>query len=126
MSTVYILQNQHHHFLSKQGEWVNGRDANCLYKTALLDEALNQSVEVSSKDYTLRVSRIECEVNQRGVPIIDPALLPELPMAPSIDEDTDRGADAENCVDADSKVDTTGTTNPSVAEQPQNTAALDL
>lgn len=124
MSTVYILQNQHHHFLSKQGEWVNGRDANCLYKTALLDEALNQSVEVSSKDYTLRVSRIECEVNQRGVPIIDPALLPELPMASSVDENADD--DAESCIDADSKVDTTGTTNPSVAEQLQNTAALDL
>lgn len=70
MNTVYLLQNQRGEFLSKQGEWVDGREAGTLFKTPHKDEALNQKVEVNSKDYTLRIQLLECEQNNRGIPLI--------------------------------------------------------
>ena len=70
MKQVFILQNQHKQFLTKQGEWTDGRDGNSLYRTEHKDEAINQQFEASSKDYTLRLSLIQCNLNERGVPIV--------------------------------------------------------
>lgn len=68
MTTVFVLQNQHQQFLSKQQTWVDGRDAALLFRTEHKDEAINQVFEVSSKDYTLRVTPLRCSLNERGVP----------------------------------------------------------
>jgi len=77
MKTVFILQNQRKQFLSKQNEWVDGRDANTLFKTAHKDEALNQLFEASSKDYTQRVQLLECRLNDKNLPVIPEDQLPE-------------------------------------------------
>jgi hypothetical protein len=82
MNELFILQNQHKLFLGKQNAWVDGQDLNALYKSPYKDEAINQMVEVSAKDYTQRVKIISCTVNEKGLPEIDPAILPEpLPKA---------------------------------------------
>lgn len=78
MKNVFILQNQHQAFLNKHSEWVDGRDANVLFRTQHKDEAINQMVEVSSRDYTQRVHLLECEVNDRNNPIIADQHLPPL------------------------------------------------
>ncbi len=70
MSQVFILQNQQQQFLSKQNEWVDGRDAASLYKTSHKDEALNQMFEVNAKDYNQRIKILACEVSERGLPLI--------------------------------------------------------
>ncbi|GLS27122.1 hypothetical protein [Marinibactrum halimedae] len=70
MSNVYILQNQHKLFLTRQGEWTDGRDSTPLYRTANKDEALNQLFETNAKDYDQRISVIECETGSKGAPII--------------------------------------------------------
>jgi hypothetical protein len=70
MTTVFVLQNQHKQFLNKQKVWVDGRDASTLFRTEHQDEAINQVFEVSSKDYTLRVTARRCTLNERGVPQI--------------------------------------------------------
>jgi hypothetical protein len=78
MSELFILQNQHKLFLGKQNAWVDGQDPNVLYKTPYKDEAINQMVEVSAKDYTQRIRIVPCNPDEKGLPDIDPAILPEL------------------------------------------------
>lgn len=76
MSELFILQNQDQLFLGKQKDWLDGRDLGSLFKTAHKDEAINQMFEVGSKDYTQRVKVLSCTANEKGLPIIDPELLP--------------------------------------------------
>jgi len=77
MSDCFILQNQHKLFLGKHNNWVDGQDANALFKTPYKDEAINQKVEVSAKDFTQRIQILSCPLNDKGLPELDPALLPE-------------------------------------------------
>lgn len=86
MKKVFILQNQHKSFLNKHSEWVDGRDANTLFRTPHKDEALNQMFEASSKDYTQRVQLLECPLNERNIPVIAEEHLPPV-MAPAPAED---------------------------------------
>lgn len=76
MSELFILQNQDKLFLGKQKDWLDGRDLGGLFKTVHKDEAINQMFEVSSKDYTQRVKVLSCRANEKGLPIIEPELLP--------------------------------------------------
>ncbi|MBU2886326.1 hypothetical protein KO507_11175 [Gilvimarinus agarilyticus] len=62
--------------MSKQRAWVDGREAASLYRTPHRDEAVNEKFEVNSKDYSQRVTLVTCTLNDRGVPMIDPAILP--------------------------------------------------
>ncbi|MAZ88815.1 MAG: hypothetical protein CL693_14340 [Cellvibrionaceae bacterium] len=78
MATIFLLQNQHKSFLNKQGEWCSGREAASLYRTVHRDEALNQMIEVNSRDYTLRLKILECETNDRGLPLLKDEDLPPL------------------------------------------------
>ena len=83
MTQTFILQNQQKHFFGKNKEWVDGYDANALFKTIYKDEAINQMVEISSKDYTQRVRVIGCELNEKGLPVIDADIMPApLPKQP--------------------------------------------
>lgn len=77
MSELFILQNQDKLFLGRQNNWLDGRDLAALYKTAHKDEAINQMVEASSKDYKQRIKILSCSANEKGLPLIDPELMPE-------------------------------------------------
>jgi hypothetical protein len=82
MSELFILQNQDKLFLGRQNNWLDGRDLAALFKTAHKDEAINQMFEASSKDYKQRIKILSCTANEKGLPLIDPELLPEpLPKA---------------------------------------------
>ncbi|GAA5315876.1 MAG: hypothetical protein AseanaTS_10810 [Candidatus Pelagadaptatus aseana] len=83
MAQVFLLQNQRKQFLTKQGDWGDGRDAGHLYRTVHHDEALNQMIETNAKDYTLRIKVLECATNDRGVPQIADEDLPPLSLAES-------------------------------------------
>lgn len=76
MNKIFLLQNQDKLFLSKQNQWVDGRDLGCLYKTRHKDEALNQLFEVNTKDYSQRIHVLGCAIKANGFPEIDPADLP--------------------------------------------------
>lgn len=84
MSDYFILQNQHKLFLGKQNTWVDGRDPGALYKTAHKDEAINQKVEASAKDFTQRILLLGCTLNEKGQPQLLPEWLPE-PMVVAAD-----------------------------------------
>lgn len=117
MSEIFILQNQINLFLGKQNNWLDGRDLNALYKTVHKDEAINQMVEASSKDYTQRVKIISCAPNEKGLPLIDPEILPE-PL-PKVSKDLfaalEPAIDDVHATPAESAAATTAT-NASAAE----------
>ena len=73
---MFILQNQDGYFLSKSGEWIDGRILNHLFRTPNKDEAVNQMFEINSQDYSLRINLLECEVNAKNLPLIPEELLP--------------------------------------------------
>jgi len=90
MTQTFILQNHDNHFFGKNKEWLDGYDANSLFKTIHKDEAINQMVEISSKDYKQRVKIIACELDEKGLPIIDIAIMPApLPKAPKAAKNSD-------------------------------------
>ena len=91
MSTVFLLQNQRKQLLGKSGDWLDGRTPTTLYRSAHKDEALNQQFEAGSKDYSLRITMIVCELNTKKQPIIAADNLPE-----AISEATLEMAEGEN------------------------------
>lgn len=72
MNTVFVIQNQHGHYLSKQKDWTDGKDRRQLFRTAHHDEAVNQVFELSSKDISLRANALSCELDDSGHPQVKP------------------------------------------------------
>ncbi|MFO1389450.1 hypothetical protein [Cellvibrio sp.] len=91
MNQTFILQNQDKLFFGKSKEWVDGYDANAVFKTPHKDEAVNQMFEITSKDYKQRVKVIACALDEKALPVIDadimPAPLPKVPKPPKAGED---------------------------------------
>ncbi|UTW44535.1 hypothetical protein KFE80_09015 [bacterium SCSIO 12696] len=89
--TVFILQNQHHQYLGKDGEWLDGCDANALFRSPHYDIALNQLVEANAKDYALRGVVVSCDVDSRGRPLLQQ----DEPQKPLEESNQDCDADAQ-------------------------------
>ena len=70
MTEAYVIQNQHAHFLDKNGEWSNGRENQSVYRTLHKDEAINVKVEQSVRNPELRLRVIPCALNDKGQPQI--------------------------------------------------------
>lgn len=77
MTTVFVIQNQHGHYLNKQLEWVDGHDKRTLYRTVHRDEAINVVFEQSSKNIELRAHPLECETDESAQPKVEagPAIM---------------------------------------------------
>lgn len=80
---MYILHNQDGYFLTKSGGWSDGRELPPLFKTIHKDEAINQLFETNSKDYNLRLSLLECEINSKKMPLIPNEKLPPVLQKPA-------------------------------------------
>ncbi len=68
MSDTFILQNQDQLYFTRQGDWVDGRDATALYHTTHKDEALNQKLELTVRSPELRISVVNCNLDSKGRP----------------------------------------------------------
>jgi len=66
--SVFLLQNQQRQFLDKDKEWVTGNDAKTFFFSPHYDVALNQLIEINSKDHSLRGAVISCELDSKGHP----------------------------------------------------------
>lgn len=88
MSEMFVIRNQDGQYLSKQREWVSGRDASVLYRTAHRDEAVNTVFEVSSKDIYLRAETVACTLDHRQLPQVEPGPEPILQPASQEAEDS--------------------------------------
>ncbi len=106
MATIFLLQNQYKLLLNKHGEWCDGREASTLYRSVHHDEALNQMVEANSRDYTLRLKILECETNDRGIPLLKDEDLPPLGSSGSeLDAIPDTATATEEATEASSALD---------------------
>jgi hypothetical protein len=74
---VFVIRNQHGLFLTRQNEWVDGHDAAPLFKAAFRDVALNTLIELNAKDIELRGVIEAVEVNEKGLPQVEPGALTE-------------------------------------------------
>ncbi|MFS1525102.1 hypothetical protein ACL7TT_13500 [Microbulbifer sp. 2304DJ12-6] len=92
MIHVYVLTNQHQQFLSKSGEWLDGREPNKLFRSEHKDVTINQMFEANTRDVSLRIELLQCDLNNKGQPLIptealadasgaDPQDEPEIPPA---------------------------------------------
>lgn len=87
MSHVFVLTNQHQQFLSKSNEWIDGREANRLFRSEHKDVAINQMFEANTRDVSLRIELLECELSSKGQPQVPEAALgePQLQGEPEIE-----------------------------------------
>ncbi|PID55050.1 MAG: hypothetical protein CR978_00720 [Gammaproteobacteria bacterium] len=83
MDSLYIIVNQHGHYLGKNKAWQDGRDPRTLYRTPHEDEALNTLFEVSAKDIELRGKVMAAEVNDKGQPEVT---ISDIPLPQTEDE----------------------------------------
>jgi len=102
MTDVFIIQNQDRLFLGKQGALLDGREPAALYRSAHKDEAINEMVEATARDYTQRLQILTCSLNERGLPVLDADILPPpLPDARKTRAlDFDAPADQESATDS--------------------------
>ncbi|MFC6633737.1 hypothetical protein [Microbulbifer taiwanensis] len=78
MSHVFVLTNQHQQFLSKSNEWIDGREVNRLFRSEHKDVAINQMFEANTRNVSLRIELLQCELNDRGQPQIPADALGEM------------------------------------------------
>jgi hypothetical protein len=86
MATIFVIQNQHGHYLGKQQQWLDGRDKRLLFRTTHSDEVANVIFEQSSKDIHLRAQALACELDDNNQPIVKPGP-PILSDTPSLFDD---------------------------------------
>lgn len=70
MPTTFVIRNQEGQYLTKKNVWVSGKEAVGLYFQPHYDQALNQLIELNSKDIYLRGSVVELEVCEKRRPVI--------------------------------------------------------
>ncbi|MGH1438921.1 MAG: hypothetical protein ACRBBR_02320 [Cellvibrionaceae bacterium] len=97
---MFILQNQDGYFLSKSGDWVDGREPNTLFRTTHKDEALNQLFESNSKDYSLRITIFDCEASSKKQPIIPEDQLPP-PKLDTVETEEENNDTRENTLNSE-------------------------
>lgn len=71
MSKVFVVTNQHGHFIDKHRQWVDGRDPKVLFRSPHRDEAINLVFELSSKDIYLRAEAVSVELDDKNQPVVE-------------------------------------------------------
>ena len=114
MSEVFVVRNQLGQYWGKKKRWVDGTKPRVVAHFKHEDEGINQLVELSAKDMELRGEVVPAELDERGVPVVEPSehLIPdeEEPLAEAAADE----AEAEKSVEA-----TEGAANGSDAENPE-------
>lgn len=67
---IYIIQSQDMATLDKHLEWTHNIESNSLFYTPHRDIALNQLIELNTKDINLRAGIVECAVDPKGRPVV--------------------------------------------------------
>ena len=71
MKQLFVIRNQHQHYLGRNHDWVDGSHPPALFRTPHRDMAVNELFEVNVKDFALRGEIIVCETNERGLPVVE-------------------------------------------------------
>ena len=86
MRKVFVLKNQQGLFWNRQHAWVNGSEANGLFRADHKDEAINEVFEISARDFDQRIEVLEVDANVKGVPTIPKDWIVELPEPQELSE----------------------------------------
>ncbi len=76
MNSVFVIQNQHCQFLSRQKEWLDKTEMHALFKTPHRDLAVNEWVELTAREPEARARVVSVETSGKGLPLV--AALPPL------------------------------------------------
>lgn len=71
MSEVFLLCDQHQHFFSKTGEWLQSGDSKALYRSPHRDAVINEKVELTVKHPDLRIKIVSAQQSDNGRVTID-------------------------------------------------------
>ncbi len=71
MKQLFVIRNQHQHYLGRNHDWVDGSHPPVLFRTPHRDMAVNELFEVNVKDFALRGEIIVCETDERGLPVVE-------------------------------------------------------
>ncbi|HMV72207.1 MAG TPA: hypothetical protein PKC08_08535 [Pseudomonadales bacterium] len=71
MKQLFVIRNQHQHYLGRNHDWVDGSHPPALFRTPHRDMAVNELFEVNVKDFALRGEIIVCETDERGLPVVE-------------------------------------------------------
>jgi len=101
MAKAFVIRNQDGQYLTKKGEWVSGKEAKGLYHQAHSDQALNQLIEVNTKDIYLRGTILELDLCEKRRPIVleygpDPEQPELLSEDAKLEEEVPESAASEN------------------------------
>jgi hypothetical protein len=80
--SVFVIRNQHNHYLGKHHEWLDGSHPSALFRTVHRDMAVNELIDHNIRDVSLRGEILACETDESGYPIVEvlnPIPLPETP-----------------------------------------------
>ena len=103
MADAYVIRNQLGQYYTKKGEWVSGKEANLVFHQPHHDQALNQLIEINSKDIELRGSVVKLGLDEKRHPVIT-EFGPD-PIQPELMEEetasTENGQDVENSGEVD-------------------------
>lgn len=67
---LYLIENQYGQLLSKELTWIDLGETDVLFFSPHKDQAVNQLVELSSRDTSLRGKVTQCAVDDRGRPLL--------------------------------------------------------
>ncbi len=73
MTEVFVVRNQLGHYWGKKKRWVDGTVAKRVMHVKHEDEGLNLLVELSAKDIELRGEVFPVELNDKGIPEVEPS-----------------------------------------------------
>lgn len=113
MRKAFIITNQYGHYLGKQREWLSGNDRRLLYRSEHRDDAVNTVFELSSKDFDLRASIAECDLDDQGQPRVTVVDMPEQPAS----DDEHSATISENMSEAADEADSTSEANTTEANR---------
>lgn len=97
MAKAFVIRNQLGQYFTRKGEWVSGKDASVLFQQPHYDQALNQLIEINSKDIELRGQVVEVELDDKRPVITEYG--PD-PVQPELLAEAEAEAEAEDGVAA--------------------------
>lgn len=72
MATTFVIRNQDGHYLTKkEALWLDGSEANYLFKTPHEDIALNTLIETNSQQIHIRGEIVEVDTDKKGMPVVE-------------------------------------------------------
>jgi hypothetical protein len=108
MNKVFVIQNQHGQFLSRQKEWLASTEISQLYKTPHRDLAINELVEITAKDTDARAKVVAAETSNKGLPLVADLPPLEFPKFELPDDMADIGLHAASTRASDDASQATG------------------